>query len=560
MVTIRGATRARVVLLFLLALPMVLAAVSAAAADNVVTVKLWTFIGGTRDPDCAVNQVLRAKTGVQMDTIITENQDMKAKLPLILASGDLPEAIITGDIWDDLYNEKVLVPVDKYFKDPVNYPNLARIPEEILAPRRMPDGKLYEFPAGNWQSVKFGNAQIGSKMGGWMVRTDLLKKLGMKESDLSTLAGVENYLRKTKGIKDAEGNVIIPFGTMFEDVNKARPWKIFASLFGIPGSGSAMAGFSWVQSGGKWIPEYQMPQYLTMFRWLNKMYREGLMDVESVAMDQSWYREKLFQGRYAMMFDAWGMLPTFWDKYKDTKHIWYTAVPTPKAPGVAAPGQYEDYNPWGGPMGLGITTAAKNPDAIARWADYLMSTEGDLIATFGEEGFNWHYNAKGEIEATDNWNKFWSGDAAVQAHGAMYWYWQFGRAQGDWIVKMPHPAEFTAVQQEYRKNDKIRVQDLSWGLQPAWARVRVPPEGAVAKYQVMQKDLLKQFWAKMIMAPSQAAVDQYYKDFLKAMTDRGHDTETIAEFTKALTDFMSTPAGQVNFDVHTQDYWYATSY
>ncbi len=76
----------------------------------------------------------------------------------------------------------------------------------------------------------------------------------------------------------------------------------------------------------------------------------------------------------------------------------------------------------------------------------------------------------------------------------------------------------------------------------------------------MQKDLLKQFWAKMIMAPSQAAVDQFYKDFLKAMTERGHDTETIAEFTKALTDFMATPAGQVNFDVHTQDYWYATSY
>ncbi len=141
------------------------------------------------------------------------------------------------------------------------------------------------------------------------------------------------------------------------------------------------------------------PQWREGLRYMRMLYREGLIDPESFtqARDPGLKQKSENPQVQILGFVPSGSISAF--------NIYYGAsgrfkewilVPPIKGPAgyqVAYTGPYRIL------PGLEVTSAAKRPDVITRWADWFYTEEGTLTANMGQEGVGWRRGKPGEIGA-----------------------------------------------------------------------------------------------------------------------------------------------------------------
>lgn len=525
---------------WLLALILIL---QGAALAKAVSVRMWVSQPWAPDPESRVMVALRDKTSVDWQFILTDNRDMMSKLPLMLASGDLPDAIAgnSAELWGNLVKENALVPLDKYFSDAKKYPTLAKIDKRVLDAHRFPDGHLYYFPS-NYEPDVTRPPDWTGNANGWWIRTDLLKKAGMDISDLSTLAGFERYLGAIKNLKDERGNPIIPFGLG----ENFAAWQVIASAFGFE---------TWNQVGGQWVPYYKVAGFQNMMQWLNKLYSQGLLDQETPTQKNDRFNEKGFAGRYGAAVSGWSVNDwnfRWWNELQTTSKTWFTHIAVPKVPGVERPAPFHYYSPFGGGAGLAITRKSKNPDVVAAWADFILSREGQLLVGWGQEGWTYDLNEQGEVVVRqDVWADIWKGDYTVGLKKTGIWWWMFlmmRQVTDIKFVQAPGPASA----KEIFANETRRRQEGTWVLAPSWVRMRISPDSVYMKYRNLQDDISKKYFARMIMAKPGEEFKKAYTDYLAEMKTQGHDEETTAAFNEAVSAFEKTPAGKIKIQFQFQ--------
>lgn len=131
------------------------------------------------------------------------------------------------------------------------------------------------------------------------------------------------------------------------------------------------------------------------FRWLNRMYHEGVLDPEFAIQTHDDYLQKIASGRVLGLMDA------EWD-YADSKKALllagqadrtYAGLPVTlneDVPCTVMQGQ-GIATAWG----VGITTACKDPVRAIKFLDYLCSDEGQVLINWGIEGVNYTLDADG---------------------------------------------------------------------------------------------------------------------------------------------------------------------
>jgi putative aldouronate transport system substrate-binding protein len=130
------------------------------------------------------------------------------------------------------------------------------------------------------------------------------------------------------------------------------------------------------------------PQYKDFLALFRKWFAEGLFDKDFALTDGKALDNKILTGQTGATVSLLsGGLGKWMDamKKQDPKFKLVGApYPTIKKGEVAFTGQRDfKYNP--GPS-KAITTAAKNPELVARWLDYAYSDEGAMLFNFGIEG------------------------------------------------------------------------------------------------------------------------------------------------------------------------------
>ena len=162
----------------------------------------------------------------------------------------------------------------------------------------------------------------------------------------------------------------------------------------------------------KFVDYFLEPSVKDSYAFFNRMYREGILDVESLTDDWAAVQAKLDNGSALSAYYIVWAAPEANAALQTAGHDEMSYITMPlQSNAQVAEGQkrairVEDtriYNAWG------ITDNCKHPERIAEFINWACTDEGQIMLQNGPEGELWVRNAQGKRELTDNGVKFFKG-------------------------------------------------------------------------------------------------------------------------------------------------------
>ena len=343
-------------------------------------------------------QYMREKSGINVQMVFVANSNYTEQMQLKFASGEYPDAFQSSGINNGAaaLAIEMLLPLNDLIEQ--YGPNLKKnIPQEAWDAVTL-NGQILGIPAPS--EVKSSRILF--------IRKDWLDKLGLdypKTSDeyLDVLRAFRDNDLNGNGEKDE-----IPFST-----RQGFNW-VMDAIWGMWGL-SPSAGFEY---NGEVIPGFAHPRFKEPLRFVQTMYQEGLMDSEFLTNSSSIWAQKFESGRVGsygyMPSAAWSFHKRMVDASPD-QGINMMTMPTPRGTG------------WDGPVGATFSTisqsyhvmkTAKDPVAVVKFFDWLLSDEGQIFTDLGVEGLNYKiengkivYDEATEAEHETEWR------ATLKLHG-----------------------------------------------------------------------------------------------------------------------------------------------
>jgi putative aldouronate transport system substrate-binding protein len=499
--------------------------------------KLWLGWNATVDNASMVQTYWKDKEpGIDLKLEATQGDAMTA-LNLKLNTGGFDDAAIfqrKDVVTSAMIRSNKVLPLEQYFNMPDKYPGLAKIPKLYLDAMKDKDGHIWSIPT--WFDQNPSDPWPGWASLGWFVRSDVLKKTGKTLDDLKKLSGVEDYLRLAAKQTDASGKKLIPLSFLSD----ANDENVILSTFGVA-AGSTAGVIPVSKKGGDYEFIYDNPQYKSAYQWMNKMYRENLVDHEAITDKKERYKEKNKTGRIAMNAGGFfNMDASLWEVLDGpTEPAWYyEAIPYPKVDGVSAIGTNTIVNPYPG-NDVFISKNTKNLDAILSFFNYTLAQkpEQQQVTNEGPAGvfWNWVDQPLGKWLYTDK--KYQelhdSGDQAKKASTTpeLYstssysneWYpwWNYGVTEPKGRLKT---IDFT---EKVGKMGGIRV------VEP-YDMVKAKVGGLWEKYLPELEAVRIEYKAKMLMAKDDSQFESVWKEFQAALEKRAHWSELKVEWHEEL--------------------------
>ncbi|NOU91654.1 extracellular solute-binding protein [Paenibacillus sp. LMG 31456] len=316
---------------------------------------------------------LQDKLGVQFDITVNAYEIYKEKIRVQIASGDVPDAFAWRTMDDfivGMIKAGEIVPLDEYID---KYPNLKKQKDLYLTKYQ---NKTYAI-ANVRNPVASGDAPL--------IRQDWLDALGLQApktmDELYNVAKALSFNDPDKnGKKDTYGIQIGYGANAFIGVSGLQ------EPFGIQDK--------WVkQSDGKYVPYFATPAFKEYLTWMNKAFKDGLIDPDFAVTDGKTAESKVVsKGQSGVFFHYMSRVNDFEDNFKK-------ANPNAKL---------LPFEPVKGPAGLQGATgrveygglfvskkAAQDPakmQKLMEWLDFGASPEGQTFNLYGAEGI--HFTKK----------------------------------------------------------------------------------------------------------------------------------------------------------------------
>jgi putative aldouronate transport system substrate-binding protein len=339
-----------------------------------IKLKMFTRIAPVNGPfkDMPVFQDYEKMSNVQVEWIEAPTDGFAEKKNLLFASGELPDAVYRGGLTQleaTRYGAAgQLIPLEKLLAS--SAPNLKKLMDqypEIRAGITTPEGHIYAIPG----IVTLGAARTDKK---WLNQA-WLKKLNLPEPE--TTDDLYNVLVAFRD-KDPNGN-----GKQDEIPMTARGGAGLPVVVSMAGSFGLdfQLGYNINLENDKvkiWMGNDRNKE---MLMYLNKLYKEKLLDNEVFTHKEAQYLAKQTSGNTGFFFDQTNnpFLPIA-DQY--------TGIAPLKGP------HGDRLQSQGAPVArdfgaFAITSVNKYPEATMRWIDYFYGDEGSTMLRFGRKGENY---------------------------------------------------------------------------------------------------------------------------------------------------------------------------
>lgn len=314
-------------------------------------------------------QELQKRTGVEIEFIHPAVGQGSEQFTLMLASNELPDFIETN--WlsyaggpEKAIADNIIIALDDIVEEcaPNLFKQLKENPEYDRQ-SKTDSGKYYGFP-----SLNVGTAR---GFGGLIIRSDWLTELNLEMPE--TIDEWENTLRAFQSQKGAE----TPFtGDLKAFSHTAVNQNNFNTAYGVG------KGFYMEDKKVKFGP--LEPGYRDWVAKMSQWYQEGLIDNDFDTNSSSNIDSKMMNGKAGAVF---GYVGGTLGKYLEASEGRYdlAAAPYPVMNKGDKPG-FMELQPEANTPFLTITTACKDPQSAAKWADYMYSEEGKILKNFGVEG------------------------------------------------------------------------------------------------------------------------------------------------------------------------------
>jgi putative aldouronate transport system substrate-binding protein len=135
---------------------------------------------------------------------------------------------------------------------------------------------------------------------------------------------------------------------------------------------------------GKVLPNYVLPEYKEWLKFMNRLYREGIMDQEYLVNTKPQMWEKIATGKVGAFYHFWSLQEFLGLKGKREDLV---AMDPPLHPDGSKAGNLNQYpvRHW-----IAITKKAKNPQKIVDMMDWALSDEGGVFVHAGLQGMDYN--------------------------------------------------------------------------------------------------------------------------------------------------------------------------
>lgn len=336
-----------------------------------------------------INKRLEEATNVHINWKNFTKDVFVEKRNLAMASGDLPDAIFDAGYSDyellKLAKDGAIIPLNDLIEQ--HMPNFKKVLEEAPEYKSMitaPDGNIYAFP---WiEELGSGKERIQAVDAVPWINVEWLKKLGLDMP--KTTEELKQVLIAFK-TQDPNGNGQadeIPLSF----INKPGAEDL-AFLFAAFGLGEN-PDHAVVTNEGKVVFTPAEEGYKEAVKYINELYKEGLIDIEAYTQDWSTYLAKGKDQKYGLYFS--------WDKSNISgANDSYDVMPPVAGPDGET--NVAQTNALGFHRGrMVVTSANKNLEATAKWVDKLYEPIQSVQNNWGTYGDETQQNIFEYDEAT----------------------------------------------------------------------------------------------------------------------------------------------------------------
>jgi ABC-type glycerol-3-phosphate transport system substrate-binding protein len=278
-------------------------------------------------------------------------------------------------------------------------------------------------------------------------------------------------------------------------------------------------------------------------KYVNRLYRVGLIDREAPTIKRDQYMEKISSGRVASAFMAMWDMTTFSDQAKEVvPELFYVAPPDiyDKASGYPLNPDTKWTN-WVG-YWSSLTVSTRLSEAQFRhflaMLDYLATTEGQILVQVGIEGVSYEFDGSGKyfftpdfLQKTDDldWNK-------ASSYGVFY----YQQVVNNFLAYK----EFEGVSAELQREEHM----AGWVNRQS-RRDRYDPDMMPYKFQYLVEgeqelslmpaigDARKVFYVNVLTAKDEAEVEKVVRGWAKTCVDLGIE-KVIQEKVEAMANLV----------------------
>lgn len=457
--------------------------------------------------DNPVAKEITKRTGVYLE-IQQPTGNPSEKLNLMLTSNDLPDflAISRGDILEKYIAAGALLPLNDLIE--AHGPNIKAMYGDMLNKTRSEDGKNYYLA--NW----YGLEQY--PIFGFLMRMDIMKELGAGDKVNNGQAFTqEEFVALLKGFQakypTVDGKKTYAF--TFNGDNMGAVMDTFKGMYGM---------YPYYETNGELKSDIKDPRYVEMIKFINSLYREGLIDPEWATNKTQQYEQKLASKTIFATADA------FWNLGKPNAILKEDAGGSDEAMfysyKVVAPGVDPAKTTYGpksslGWDGIGISRSNKDPVRAIKFLDFLASEEGQYLMMWGIEGVHWDMVDGKHVprpEVLEGFKKDWAGYS--KETGIRKWTWAVKNGPGsdgtpyDLIGRY----ETDPVSELAIKN----LADSSFDTAPY---DNLGPAGGTPEAIMQQKvnETTSKYFPRMVMAASEAEAETLYNKMMGELEAAG---------------------------------------
>ncbi len=333
------------------------------------------------------NEWALEKFGITVDRIdkVPTGQTADQALQLLIAQDQFPDLM-----WNMPFTTMAalaaggrLLPLDKYFRDSVDYPIIASACQSYMSKYKV-NGQIYGLPGWEW-AVKCEDVSMDIL---WYIRKDIYDEHGAPQTTDDLLDVLRSV--KASGLTDLNGDPVIPFQwrSAWSPVNS----RVIYQLKG--------AGWE-VDAEKRLLPEWASVETYEAFKFLNLLWNEELLGKGQFIMDTAGFQDLLKTSSIAvatgepwyasLMADA--TIPAFIEEYgrdaPETKAALDTQLIMMVNPIKDAPGRIVNKQPNPSLLSADIP----NPDGVMDFIQWHMTDEGRISNMFaaGYLGVHWDF-------------------------------------------------------------------------------------------------------------------------------------------------------------------------
>jgi putative aldouronate transport system substrate-binding protein len=439
-----------------------------------------------------VDKMVTDATGVSVE-FTSGNEE---KLSAMIASGEIPDVVT---VWNIAPQRKVLeksgmvAPIDELIKK--HAPDF-EVPQSIQDWYRNEDGQFYGLPNFFYaeEQMQDGVDTLATHVD-IVARKDIMDQLGIKPEEFSTKQGAIDALRKVKEAKiKYNGFDMIP---SYFDHDKLMEFF----------------GASPEAKDGNWQDKMYTPESLEAFKFLNQLYREGLLPQDSLTLTGEQIIEKVNAGS---VFAKTGALLKWDALYAADNNATY--VPVGPLKGDAGNDWNFTPSPLSGWMLSMISSESKHQDRIIQLFQYLSPDEMQLNIFYGPKGIAWDYDDNGKVKLTEQRIKDFeeNPDAAKLKYGNDTFGWLI-----NWVpIKRTWPEPTNAFEKVMVEKDAFFEQYAFNDL--AFEATTVQGGTTEAGIEAKIKDHRAKMTAKIVMAKNEQDVEKFYNEMIQQEEKLGY--------------------------------------